>query len=188
MCRSCTACQRYSLAPISFKVSLLGHVTFNRQLRIDLCFFIDRHEKRLSLQQRVDPMMHSQAATFLQGEDSGSLWVAFPMCWAHLYVGDPETILADSGTCLTSPYFSNFFAANHIRLRHTGVESHNSLGEGKKYHDGLRKVFQTLRMEKPTAHKVFLLQLSDFAINTSVNMHGLIPMPLVYACRPGYLE
>lgn len=35
-------------------------------------------------------------------------------------------------------------------------------------------------MENSAANKVILLQLAVFAINTNVNMHGLIPMFLVY--------
>lgn len=73
---------------------------------------------------------------------------------------------------------------NHIRLRHIGVDSQYSLGEGETYDKGMGKIFQKLRTVNPTAHKVDILQLAVFAINTSVNMQGLIPMFLVQGMLP----
>lgn len=60
-----------------FQGQSVRHAKFNRQLRMDLCFFTDRHEKRQPLLHIVDTVTHLQAASFLQGEDSESVRVAF---------------------------------------------------------------------------------------------------------------
>lgn len=181
--RACEACQRFSPAPLSFKISIPGFSKFNSQLRLDLFWLQDAHGSHPVLHV-VDTATHLQAASFLSGEDSASVWNAFVRCWSRLYVGDPEEILTDAGTCFTSPFFSKMCDLHDITLRHTNVESHNSLGEGETYHHGVRKVFNKLRHGHPSVERGVLLQLSIFAINSSVNEHGLIPLLLAYGMLP----
>ena len=180
--RNCHACQAYSPAPLSFKVSMPGDLCFNRSLRLDL-FFINDHGKKPALHV-VDVATHFQAAVFLPGESAADVWNALLVCWSRLFVGDPEEIVTDQGSLFTSESFHGWCEASGIRLRHTPTEQHNSLSVGETYHHAVRKVFLKLRLENPRITKEVLLQLAVYAINTSTNPHGLIPVLLVFGMLP----
>lgn len=95
-------------------------------------------------------------------------------------VGDPEDVLTDAGSCFSSPYFDSACKFHSITLRRANAEIHISLGKGETYHNELRNMFMKLHSEYPTAPRAQLLLLSVFAMNTSVNEHGLILVVLVF--------
>ena len=181
--RSCHACQAYSPPPLAFKVSMPGDQRFNRSLRLDL-FFINDGGVSYPALHVVDTATHFQAAVFLPGQSAGDVWNALLLCWSRLFVGDPEEIVTDQGVLFTSKEFTEWCAQSGITLRHTPTEQHNSLSVGETYHHAVRKVFLKLRAENPNVSKELLLQLAVYAINTSTNPHGLIPVLLVFGVLP----
>lgn len=124
-----------------------------------------------------------KAESFL-GEDSGSVWGGFVMAWSRLFVGDPDEIPTDSGSCFTSDLCKKSCASHPISLRHINTESHNSLGEGATYNKTIIKVFHKLRLDSTTVPRALLLQLAVYAANIAVNAHGHITMLPVYGMIP----
>lgn len=125
---------------LSFKVTLPGDVAFNRRLRLDLCVLKDNNVS-FPILHIVDTATHLQDATFLTGEDSVSVWAAFCMCWSRLYVGDPEEILTDAGSCFTSPFFEQTYKEHEISLKHTNVESQTLSPREKLFITAFAKFF-----------------------------------------------
>lgn len=178
--RKCQTCQRHSSAPLSFRVRFPDDVSFNREIRLDLMFVGGRRP----VLHVIDRGTNFQSATFLEGEDAASVWNGLVRCWTRLYVGDPEAILTDQGSVFTSANFTASCVEHGITLRHTGTESHNSLGSGETYHSPLRNIYDKLRFEFPQVAQDVLLQCSIYAINATAGPNGLVPCLLVFGMFP----
>ena len=181
--RSCHACQTYSRAQLSFSVTMPGEVKFNRSLRLDICYISDNGKSKPVLHV-VDAATHFQAAAWLEKQDVTHVWNAFLICWARVFVGNPEEVLTDQGSVFISEGFRELCSKSDIRLKHVPVESHNSLSVGEGYHNALKRTFGKLRVCHPKADAKLLLQLSVFAINTTANPRGLVPTLLVFGILP----
>ena len=55
-----------------------------------------------------------------------------------MYTGYQDRIKVDQESQFTTPRFKQITDATGIELSLSGVESHNSLGAGERYHDLLR--------------------------------------------------
>jgi hypothetical protein len=155
-------------------------VVFNQEIRVDLMFLDDRQP----VLHVVDAGTTYQAAAFLPGEDSTTVWNTLIRCWSHCYVGHPQGILADQGSVFCSEEFKSNCAVHEIELRSTGTESHSSLGAGERYHDPLRRVYQKLSLENRYVPRESLLQASVYAMSSTMGPEGLIPALLVFGMIP----
>lgn len=183
--KRCHACQTLAPAPLTFRIALPGTAQFNRRILLDLMFISDPSSgKRQPILHVVDEGTSLQAAAFLAGEDARTVWTTLCLIWTRLYVGDPSEVLTDSGSVFKSAYFSDQCSARGITLRHTPVESHNSLGKGETFHSPLRKIYLKLSQTHPSIDRALILQLAVFAINSTANAKGLIPLLLVYGRLP----
>jgi hypothetical protein len=178
--KHCHACQVYSSAPIRFSLRTPDHVVFNQELRLDLMFV----GARVPVLHVVDAGMTFQAATFLAGEDASSVWNGFLKCWPTAFVGHPASLLTDQGSVFVSELFTSACTVNEIELRHTGTESHSSLGSGERYHAPLRQVYNKIRMENPCVPIDVCLQAAVYAINSTASPEGLVPSLLVFGILP----
>lgn len=84
--------------------------------------------------------------------------------------------------------FAQAFKSHRISLRYTNMESHNILCEGETYHETIRKSFLNLRMEIPMTPRYLLLQLAFYAVNNSVESHGLVQCSQCSECFHKYLH
>jgi hypothetical protein len=69
-------------------------------------------------------------------------------------------------------------------LRHTGTESHSSLGGGERYHSPLRNVIQRTRAENSYIHIPSCLAAATFALYSTFGPEELIPALLVFGAIP----
>lgn len=182
--QSCKVCQTFGARPISFQISTPDEVVFNQEVLLDL-MFLDNRKPVLHV---VDRGTCFQAASFLRGEDAISVWNAFLETWSNLYIGHPESILADQGSVFTSTLFEQLCAQAEIHLKHTGTESHNSLGAGEKYHGTLRTIYRKLSVDFPSVSDHTRLSCAVHAINTSMGPEGIIPCLLVFGSFPRLLS
>lgn len=60
-------------------------------------------------------------------------------------------------------------------LKISGVESHNSLGIVERYHDPLRRIYNTLRHVSPKIDKDIALRLAIKSMNDTVRPEGYVP-------------
>jgi hypothetical protein len=73
---------------------------------------------------------------------------------------------------------------SNIHLRHTGTESHNSLGFGEHSCSPLRRIYETFSLEFQTIPKHVRLVLSGKAMNGVCGQEGLVPSLIVLSALP----
>ena len=178
--KSCETCQAFSVPLQRFSVALPPtEIIFNRKIALDLMWI--EHKAVLHV---VDPETHFSAATFIKQHSVESVWESFVTCWASLYVGFPEKIKVDQGSCFTFVRWTKRCENVGTEVQLSGIESHNSLGVGEKYHAPLRRVYRKIRNEEPKLEKSTVLQLANKAINDTMGPEGLVPSLLDFGCVP----
>lgn len=68
----------------------------------------------------------------------------------------------------------------------SGVESHNSIGDGERYHDPLRRIYQKIRFSEPGLELELVMRLAVKAMNDTMNPEGLVPSLLVFGVLPRF--
>jgi len=86
----------------------------------------------------------------------------------------------DQGSNLTSARWSALAEAAGIKMRASGIESHNSLDAGERNHAVLRHLYQRVRASHPNIAAKTSLALAVWAMNQTIGPQGLSPMLLVF--------
>jgi transposase InsO family protein len=180
---SCKTCIRYSTAPISFQVRMPDEIVFNKELKLDL-MYLALEGKQIPTLTIIDAGTTFSAASFLTEATSKAVWDAVLKCWTTMYTGFPTSMLTDQGSLFTSSDWHAACDTAKIQLRHTGTESHNSLGTGERYHGPLRRIFKKVSDEYPSVSADLQLALSVKAMNDSIGPEGLVPSLLVFGVMP----
>ena len=179
---ACSTCQKYSRPPERFKVSLPNdEIIFNHTLALDLMWLNSKAVLHV-----VDTQTHFSSAAFLRGQTVEDVWDAFMFCWVTQYTGFPVKIKTDQGSCFTSLRWTSRTNAVGTEMETSGVESHNSLGPGERYHEPLRKVFKNIMDEQPDMRNEHALRLAIKACNDTLGPEGLVPSYLVFGCIPRF--
>ena len=133
----CDVCQRLSRAPSRFRVSLpMENVVFNRILCVEIMYLESNPVLHC-----VDRETKFNAATFLPDETTETAWQTYQRIWSLLYVGHTEHMHADQGPQFKSRRWEGLCHLAAINLTLSGVEEHNALGEGERYHSYLRQTY-----------------------------------------------
>lgn len=90
----------------------------------------------------------------------------------------------DQESSFNSKEFRTLTSKAGLKLQFSGVESHNSIGVGEKYHGALRRVYNKVRDEKPRVDRERALRLSLKACNDTMGPHGLVTMMFFYGVLP----
>ena len=169
---------------ISFQVSLpQADIKFNNDIAMDLMWLQDGDKKRATLHV-VDLQTGYSNAVFLNGQTVEDVWTAFLHCWVTTYLGYPSTLRVDQGRQFTAQRWSVRAAAAGIVLKPSGVESHNSLGLGERYHAPLRKIYERVRATVTSIDAETALRLAVKTMNDTMGPDGLVPTLLVYGSLP----
>ena len=156
-------------------------IVFNQKLAIDLMFL-----NKQPVLHVVDTQTHFSAAMFLREQSTDAVWNAFLYCWATLYIGYPERLRVDRGSQFISKKFQETCNMTGIRLIYSGVESHNSIEAGERYHDPLLRIYQKIRFSEPDIALDLTLRLAVKAMNETMNPEGLVPSLLVFGALPRF--
>ena len=179
LAKRCDPCQRIQNAPTRFRVSFgAENVRFNERLLIDIMYLDGK-----PLLHIVDEGTRFSAARFLSNVSTMNVWQTILDCWATLYTGLPRKILVDQGSQF-GDLFISMAAASRVEVQRTGIESHNSLGLGERYHQPLRNTFRKLNVSYPNVDKQSLLNFSVKALNDTLGPEGLVPSALVFGEFP----
>jgi hypothetical protein len=73
-----------------------------------------------------------------------------------------------------------------ITHRISGVEAHNLLGIGERYHGPLRRVYVKIEHEFPHVGPALLLRIAVKTINDAMGTDGLVPSLLVFGAVPRF--
>ena len=92
----------------------------------------------------VDEATRFSAAQFLTKVTTVNIWHALTTCWASIYTGMPNVITTDSGSQFREA-FIDIASLHDVEVQTTGIESHNILGIGERYHEPLRNTYRKLK-------------------------------------------
>lgn len=176
------ACQRHTRPPERFKVSIPEeNIVFNQEVALDLMWLDGK-----ALLHIVDTQTHFMSAAFLKGQTVEDVWETFVLCWATQYTGFTMRIHTDQGSAFTSLRWTRRCDAVGTESKLSGVDSHNSLGSGERYHEPLRRVYRKIREVYPKMKKETTLRLAIKAYNDTLGPEGLVPSLLVFGCLPRF--
>jgi len=134
----------------------------------------------------VDTATSFQNATFIRNQSSKELWNDFIDCWASVYTGFPEIVRLDRQSGFTADEFRNYAKNVGVNLQFSGIESHNAIGSGERYHMPLRRVFNVLKKEHTSLNDKNILRIALKGINDTMGPNGLVPSLLVFGVLPSF--
>ena len=92
-----------------------------------------------------------------------------------IYTGLPNRMLVDQGR-----YFGDTFATlgalSNVDVKDTGVEAHNSLGLGERYHQPLMQTYRKIMSEHPQSPPERALAAAVKAMNDTLGPEGFVPV------------
>lgn len=180
--KSCSTCQKYSKGPHRFRVSFPKEkCIFNHEIAIDLLWLNGNPALHV-----VDTHTHFSAAAFIKSKSSSCVWNTFIQCWAATYIGYPDIIRLDQESAFMSKEFKSLTNSAGIELKISGVESHNAIGPGERYHAPLRHIFLKILEDYPNLNQEIALQLSVKSMNDTMGPEGLVPSLLVFGQLPRF--
>lgn len=180
--KECNICATHQIRGLRFKVNMPQEdLSFNQTLALDL-MYIDG----TPILHVVDIATSFGNAAVLTGSTVEDVWATFVKIWATVYPGYPNKLRIDSGSVFTSPRWTKCTESAGICLQLSGIESHNSLGPGERYHSPLRRIFYKIRSECPSANFDLILRLAIKAMNETMGPNGLVPSYLVFGILPRY--
>ena len=71
-----------------------------------------------------------------------------------------------------------------IKVKQSGLQSHNSLGVGERYQKPLRDTYRKLKLDHPNMQQRLLLALSVKAMDDMLGPEGFVPSSLVFGEFP----
>lgn len=179
---SCRTCKIHSPGPHRFRVSLpKDKCIFNHELALDL-MWLDGSP----LLHVVDTHTHFSSARFIDGKSTKDVWHAFLMCWASIYPGYPDTFRVDQESVFKSREWLQLSEDAGIDVQLSGIESHNAIGVGERYHAPLRRIYNKIREDVPDIVPTLALQLTVKAMNDTTGPEGLVPSLLVFGILPRF--
>lgn len=111
------------------------------------------------------------------------IWTTLIECRASIYTGLPNRIRVNQGTNLGSA-FVRMAELHGVDIEYTGIESHNSLAVGSRYHQPLRQTFREIIVENPSDDRKLALAVSVKAMNDTLGSEGLVTSSLVFGEFP----
>ena len=178
--KACKTCTIMSPQPHRFRVSFpKGPCVFNEELALDLMWL----DKKPVLHV-VDTNTHFSAAMFLPGKTTADIWNCFLSCWATVYIGHPDRFRVDQESVFTGKEFAQLTAREGIVLQLSGIQSHNAIGVGERYHAPLRRIYEKVKLEVPNVNQHLALQIAVKAMNDTMGPEGLVPSLLVFGVLP----
>lgn len=134
----------------------------------------------------VDTHTGYQNVALLKTLSAQNVWSAFLEARVTVYVGYSNCIRADQSSVFTSRFWDDVTALHGIELEILGIESHNSIGSGERYHAPLRLIFRVIHSKYLKLSCKVALCLALKASNDTMGPNGLAPSTLVYGIKPAY--
>lgn len=180
--KACDTCSVYSKGPHRLRVTFTkDKCVFNHELALDLVWL--EGDPALHV---LDTHTHLSAAIFLLCKSTKDVWNAFLVCWATVFVGYPDLFKVDQDSVFTSREWRKLSEDAGIGLKVSGVESHNALGVGERYHAPLRRLYLKIRRDVPNMDRDLALKIANKAMNDTMGPEGLVPTLLVYGALPRF--
>jgi len=175
------ACQEcLAQAPSRFRVALPhDDIVFNRLILLDIMYLDGKPVLPV-----IDKDTLFSAEAFRSGETVEAVWWTYARVSAHAYAGHPERMHTDQGPQFVAAGWRALAHAAGIHQRESGVESHNYLGAGERYHAVLRHIYRRVKADHPDLPPDVALTLAVSAMHKTIGPHGLVPTLLVFGLIP----
>jgi hypothetical protein len=154
---------------------------FNEELALDL-MLIDGHK----ILHVLDTRTHFSSAVCLRSQSVEGVWAAFLHAWATLCIGYPNRMRVDQRSTFTYPRWKELSDIHGVVLQLSGIESHNSLGAGERYHSPLRRIYDKNIFKYPRLDPSLALKLAVKSISDTQGPEGLAPSLLVFGVLPHF--
>lgn len=151
------------------------NLVFNNELALDL-FWLDGK----AVLHIVDIATGFSDPGFFTGHSSSDVWTAYTLAWYSVYLGRPNSFRTDSGSVFMAQRWHAITSEKGIDLKISGVESHNSLDLGERYHKPLRRLYRKIRYETLKLDQHITLLLAIKAMNENVGPKGYVPTLFVF--------
>jgi transposase InsO family protein len=158
-----------------------GKIVFNRKIALDLMVINGNY-----LLHVVDTDAGFGAAQYLHGQSTEDVWATFIECWAAVYSRMPDIMATDQGSCFTAERWKELAGENGIVMQLSGVQAHNALGIGERYHAPLRRIVNKIDCSTPGMAKETVLKLAVKTMNDTMGPSGLVPSYLVFGSLPRF--
>ena len=127
--KCCDPCKRIQNGLTRFRVSLGRENTrFNDEVMLDIMYIDGKPILHI-----VDDSTHFSAARYLPNVSTKTIWATIVECWASMYTGLPNAIRFDQGSQLGN-FLISIGTISGIQVNRSGIETHNALGIGERYH------------------------------------------------------
>lgn len=133
-----------------------------------------------------DTQTSFQNFIFIRDNISEGLWQASTQCCWTVYLRLPNELRVDQDVSFHSEKVTALVDVHGVTLQFSGVESHNSITKGERYHTPLRRVFKVLATNNPTMSKYLLLRYAIRGLNDTANIDDLVPLLLVFVIVPSF--
>lgn len=170
--------QEHATGPIRFRASFPPeHLVFNHEVAIDLLWFNKKAAVNV-----VDTHTNYQNAAFVESKTSEGLFKLFMNIWATVYLGYPSTLRLDRESSFNSHTFRELAASQVIVLQFSGIEAHNSIGQGEIYHTPLRRIFNKLNSSYSSLEDDTILHLAVKAVNDTMGPNSPLVIGIDVEC------
>lgn len=92
----------------------------------------------------------------------------------------------DRDSVFTGREWTQLCADAGIEIQLSGVESHNAIGIGERYHAPLRRIYLKIRHDTPSVDAEVALKLAIKAMNNTMGPEGLVPSLLLFGIVPRF--
>ena len=180
--KACRTCSIYSKGPHRFRVTMPNEmVIFNHELAMDLIWL-----KSKPVLHVVDTHTHFSAAMFIPSKRLIDIWHTFLCILSTTYIGHPDRIRVDQEIAFTSREFNELARKNGIEIQLSGIQSHNAIGPGERYHQPLRRIFNCIVEDAPNIDHHLSLQLAVKSMNDTMGPDGNVPSIFVFGVLPRF--
>lgn len=124
------------------------------------------------------------AASFCRGESLDDLWQQFLTAWVRAYGRHQQVLHTDQAPPFKAAAWKALTDSVGTELVHSGIESHNTLGVGERYHSFLRPIFRKVRLAHLTLSQELALSMATASMNQTAGARELIPMLLILGIIP----
>ena len=130
----------------------------------------------------VDLETNFNDAMFLKNHTVEGVWDSFVTCCEALYIRFSMKMRLNQGSAFNSVRWKHRDDGVRTVVQTSGVESHNSIGSGERYHAQLRRVFNKIILEDPKIERKMALQLAVKARNDTMGPEGFVHSYLGLGC------
>lgn len=182
--KACNNCSEYYFSTFRFRATIPpDELVFNMELAIDLMWLSGRPVMHI-----IDTHTLYQTGEFVKYKSAADLWDTVIRCWAKILIGYPNNIRIYYETAFDSEEFRRTAIEAGVALQFSGVELHNSLGVGERYHSTLRRVYNKVQEDHIRITEETALRMAIKVSDDTAGPTGLVPTLYVFGSMPALFK